>query len=65
MIRESQVIEEKKEDIAKQIFLDKVNENFNDEESFFLLVRVVKIVQHMLEQMLKIVNLLMLLMKLE
>ena len=32
MIRESQVIEAKNEDIAKQIFLDKVNEKFNDDE---------------------------------
>ena len=34
MIRESQVIEAKNEDIAKQIFLDKVNEKFNDDELF-------------------------------
>ncbi len=30
MIRDSQVIEAKKLDIAKQIFLDEVNEKFND-----------------------------------
>ena len=32
MIREAQVIEAKNEEIAKQIFLDEVNEKFNDDE---------------------------------
>ena len=32
MIRDSQVIEAKNVDIAKQIFLDEVNEKFNDED---------------------------------
>jgi hypothetical protein len=32
MIREAQVIEAKNVEIAKQIFLDKVNEKFNDDE---------------------------------
>ena len=30
MIRDSQVIEAKNVDIAKQIFIDEVNEKFND-----------------------------------
>ena len=32
MIRESQVIEAKNVEIVKQIFLDEVNEKFNDDE---------------------------------
>ena len=32
MIRDSQVIEAKNVDIAKQIFLDEVNEKFNDDD---------------------------------
>ena len=37
MIRDSQVIEAKNVDIAKQILLDEVNEKFNDEEFFLSL----------------------------
>ena len=58
MVRDSQVIEAKNVDIAKQIFLDEVNEKFNDggdsanDSSMWV------------QQMLIIANLLILLMKL-